>query len=455
MTGVKIAHLSMQFSDGSDAVKHDVKKLFNQDFKIVTGTEAGPGGIVRTILWKGAIEAGYRIHFAHADTWVAVKKDFIKGDWHTDYIKVIGASEGVGKHGERGVVWVEFESVLNRKFVVGAGHYLTNGRRPGDPNFLLNRRHGPVFEKWVKGHGKGAVVIYNGDQNMNDEHLDTFFGAPLTSTWDKLKKWPNTGHGNIDVVASYDRNLGVDWKNTVVLNDDKFPLRTDHFLVVATADIKPHRKRRRLRTPTAYVARNLRRRGLKVYGHKRCLIFSSVYRNRRKTHPHHIIWNGDSDRGDDRVDTLWAHISVTHAFKVSMGSCMRTLHTIGMDRFGSGISYNFAIHHITGEIGIGQILDAKGTHTVMRVPRQGYSTDQNAVSVAIVFIGMPGMQPTKAAWESYEHLIAALIEEGFLTVGFDHNPHSFADPGKDCPTDVVRERLGELKAGGLKKVRHG
>src|SRR5687768_15060653 len=96
-------------------------------------------------------------------------------------------------------------------------------------------------------------------------------------------------------------------------------------------------------TPTGNVVKNLRKRGVKVYGRKRCLIFDNVYSQRRRTHPHHIIWNGDTDRSDDRVDTLWAHISVTKAVGVSIQSCMRTLHQIGKSRFGSGVSYNLAI----------------------------------------------------------------------------------------------------------------
>lgn len=461
MALVKFAHLSMQFSDGSKGIQHDARFLFGQGYDIITGTEAGPGGAVRPILQEVANAKGYRIHFARADSWVAVKKDFIKRDFKTHYIKIIDSSEGIGKHGERGLVWVEFESILNRKFVIGSGHYLTNGRRPGDPNFTLNRRHGKVFRDWAPGHGKGAIILYNGDQNMVDEHLDTFLGAPFTSLWDKFKKWPNTGHGNIDVIGPADKNMGLKWKNIRAFSDNKVPLRTDHYLLVATADVKPHRKKRRMNdSPQTRVARNLRRRGLKVVGRKKALIFSSVYRQRRTTRPHHIIWNGDRDRSDDRVDTIWAHITVTRANEVSMGSCMRTLHRIGMERFNSGISYNFLIHHRTGEIGLGQHLDAKGTHTIVhRDDLPDFSTDQNAVSLAIAFIGMPGMQVTKAAWEAYEYIIAALVEEGYLTTHFDNVPHSFAVDGtsfaKDCPTSIVRNQLPDLKQGGLAKVRHG
>lgn len=450
MTKIRMAEISLQFSDSPQQIEHDVQIIFCRDYQFIFGTEAGPFGKIRDIVKKWADKTGYRVQFGRADSWVAVQKTFIKGKWEAGYTKVIDRDEGVGAHGNKGIVWVKFKSELGRTFLLGAGHYLTKGRRAGEPNFALNKRFGTELRTWASQHGQGCVVIYGGDQNIVDEHNDTFFGAPFTSAWDELKKWEGTGHGNIDVIASWDRSRGIEWVHINAIRDRRLRLHTDHFLVEAVANVVNAKHKG---TPTARVVKNLKGRGRRVYGHKTCLIFSSVYKNRRKTHPHHIIWNGDHDPRDDRVDTLWAHISVTRAVGIGIRSCMRTLHTIGMQRFGSGISYNFAIHHRTGQIGVGQFLDAKGTHTVMRVPRAGYSTDQNAVSVAIVFIGMPGMVVSQKAWESYEHLIAALIEEGFLTTHFDHNPHSFADPDKDCPTDVVRNMLPELKAGGLRKVR--
>jgi hypothetical protein len=56
---------------------------------------------------------------------------------------------------------------------------------------------------------------------------------------------------------------------------------------------------------------------------------------------------------------------------------------IGMERFGSGVSYNFLVHMQTGEVAVGQPLDAKGTHTLNEKRVPGYSYDQNLVARAI------------------------------------------------------------------------
>jgi hypothetical protein len=84
-----------------------------------------------------------------------------------------------------------------------------------------------------KGAGN-ALVFYGGDQNIVDRTYDTFLGqADLTSCWDELQRWENTGHGNIDVIASYDRDGRVRCLKATVLDDTEFPLFTDHWYVEA------------------------------------------------------------------------------------------------------------------------------------------------------------------------------------------------------------------------------
>ena len=58
-------------------------------------------------------------------------------------------------------------------------------------------------------------------------------GGPLTSAWDELGIYQNTGHGNIDVIASYDRDRRVRAEHIQAFPDSDFPLATDHFLVEA------------------------------------------------------------------------------------------------------------------------------------------------------------------------------------------------------------------------------
>src|SRR5690606_34500732 len=132
--------------------------------------------------------------------------------------------------GPKGLVHVSFESSNEDlgRVAVGAAHYLTDARRPSSPYWVWNEKLGEEIGKWAREEGKGpALVFYGGDQNMadrrNDEPQgDTFFGEPLTSTWDELRKWENTGHGTIDVIATYNKDGRVSALRTNALNDREF-----------------------------------------------------------------------------------------------------------------------------------------------------------------------------------------------------------------------------------------
>lgn len=191
---------------------------------------------------------------------------------------------------------------------------------------------------------------------------------------------------------------------------------------------------------TTRVIRRAKGMGAEVYNRRQWGNTSLVYAVRRKTKPHKLIPEKPSD-------TVIQHITVTYdnAGVDGFKKAMRTLHQIGMERFGSGVSYNFAISMRTGRIGLGNSLDAKGTHTVNDKNVPNYSYDQNAVGVGIAFIGMPGDRLSAKALKAASILIAAMIKEGALTRGHDYVPHSlFAY--KDCPTDEVREHMNTINA---------
>lgn len=187
---------------------------------------------------------------------------------------------------------------------------------------------------------------------------------------------------------------------------------------------------------TKRVVRNARKKGVKVIGRKGWGNVSRVYQTRRRTRPHK----------PGPAGTLWQHISVTNRKGIRYD--MRTLHKIGMERFGSGVSYNFGIDIVTGEVGVGQALDAKGTHTVNNKNIPGYSYDQNFVAHALVYIGMPGQKPSDRAKLAAAKLIAAMIEEGALHETFDYNPHSMV-AYKDCPTGPMRDTMPQVKRSAL------
>lgn len=243
---IRFAHASMQFSDKPDQVEHDAAALFarfkSTDTEIITGTEANDEKVWRRL--KAAAEsAGYRF-YKQRDCWVAVQRDLIKGGWKAGYVPVIESFEGVGRHTDKGIVWVSFETEDYGRITVGAAHYLTKGRPSAKSaeyrqNLEFNARFGPALTKWAKEHGAGSdLVFYGGDQNIVDRTDDTFFGAPLKSAWDELGKWENTGHGNIDVIASYNKDGRVSAKWIRALDDSEFRLFTDHFLVEAAFAVR-------------------------------------------------------------------------------------------------------------------------------------------------------------------------------------------------------------------------
>lgn len=198
-------------------------------------------------------------------------------------------------------------------------------------------------------------------------------------------------------------------------------------------------------TITQKAIRRMRKRyGLKVYDRRqwtsdpRAL---ALYALRRKTRPHSLLPRNP-------VDTLWAHISVTFleddGRKKSMPEIAREIHNIGMQRFGSGTSYNLLLHPITGEVSLGQAFDAAGAHTLNDKGVSGYSFNQNYVSLAVCTVGMPGIQLSPAALYSFAAISASLQDVGALTPGHDFNPHSLVAP-KDCPTDGVRTRMADIQ----------
>lgn len=265
---VRIAHASLQFSDSNKQKTHDIEKLFGRAVDLryawITGTEAGPGaGNQGDELIRVGRESGYRVWVPeaqgkgiakHTDCWIAVREDLVRGNWKRGYEHVIPGSAQFedemdlkGKRwGPKGLVHVSFDShpQLGR-ISVGAAHYLTGARFPSSPFWDLNKKLAETIGDWAKKVGKGKnLAFYGGDQNMADSKNDqaqgdTFMGERLTSAADELEKWRNTGHGPIDVIASYDADGRVKALRWNVLDDKKFFLHTDHFLCEAVYQVEP------------------------------------------------------------------------------------------------------------------------------------------------------------------------------------------------------------------------
>lgn len=249
-TRLRLAHASMQYSDSLDLMRRDARRLFDRatdrDYAWITGTEAG-GDDLRSALHPEAEDHGYRFIVKNRnDSWIAVREDLIeRGTMRVQYRPLILTGQGFGHHGPRGVLAATWDSrpELGTLSVL-ACHYLTRGRPDAkDPaygvNLDLNRQLAREAGRLARELGQGsALVFYGGDQNIVDRDADTFLGEPLTSAWDELGRYENTGHGNIDVIASYDRDGRVKAVDVDAFPDVEFRLASDHFLVEAVYDVR-------------------------------------------------------------------------------------------------------------------------------------------------------------------------------------------------------------------------
>lgn len=193
-------------------------------------------------------------------------------------------------------------------------------------------------------------------------------------------------------------------------------------------------------TPTQRVVRNLRARKVKVYTRGQWgSLAGPVYAFRRRFKKALVP-----------CSTVVQHITVTTPKDIKPAA--REIERIGLARFGTGCSYNFMVHMETGEVAMGQPLDAKGAHTLNDKNVPGYSHDQNLHARAIAVLGMPNTPLSDAAKESIAHILAALIDEGVVTKSFDYDPHSkFA--AKDCPCTPTRNAMAALKKRALRRLK--
>lgn len=234
---VKIAHISMQFNDTELQMRVDAKRIFKraraQNYAWITGTEAGGGSPLREILRTTAHEHEYRFYSPRgSDSWIAVAMKEAHRDWVTRYDKVI---DGVAnKHTDKGIARVSFFNNELGHVNVFTLHLLTHGAKPGEPNYEKNALLLSSLGKHVVVAGKNKnLCFYGGDQNIQDRTDDTFMGKPLTSAWDELGIYEGTGHGVVDVIASYDYDKRVSAITCRSLDDSEMYLHTDHFLIEA------------------------------------------------------------------------------------------------------------------------------------------------------------------------------------------------------------------------------
>lgn len=252
-TRVRLIHTSQQFSDPDDQHAHDAEAVFAYAAKreaiAITGTEAGAGaGNLTRELLEAAGDHGYRFHRGHGD-WLGVRRDLGKVIGR-GYVKVLESHDASGdpapgNYAPKGIPWLKVDATDQGLGVlaVSASHFLTKGQSPGGTpagplnHHTLNLKLGRAVGAWFERHGKGTALAFHGsDTNLIDRKVDAVPGA--VSCWDERKFWPNTGHGNIDVLYRNARDGRVRWVDAKVLDDRRLKLYTDHHLIEATAEVR-------------------------------------------------------------------------------------------------------------------------------------------------------------------------------------------------------------------------
>lgn len=237
-------HCSMQFSLSEAKTRADVNEIFARAQKAgvvwVSGTEAGDSKHpVRPALKELAPKYGFRVDFGKTDGWVAVREERItKGSYTQDEIVVLSPQDGVeGKHGWKGVKWASWiDTELKQRITVGATHYLRYGRPDAkDPDYKVNiefnKKLAAAVAQFGRDHSEGRDICFMGlDANIPDPKESFFFGiAPFTTAADELDHHVNTGHGEIDGIASYDRDVRVYAKSWRAWDDKQWSIFGDHY----------------------------------------------------------------------------------------------------------------------------------------------------------------------------------------------------------------------------------
>lgn len=241
---IRAGHASMQYSDTRPQVVSDARAIFARGYDWLTGTEAGENP-VNAVLKAEAEKQGYTFH-EYKSNWVAIKKANAKGGKVTNgAVTVVDNDLVIGPGHDLNIVWSTFDHPALGRISVMASHYATKGRPDAkEPlyrrNLAANKQLAAAIGKKAGELGKGtALVFYGGDQNIVDALNDTFFGQAMTSSWDELKRYENTGHGNIDVIASYDADARVKAVAVNAYNDRELHLHSDHYLIDTTFAVVP------------------------------------------------------------------------------------------------------------------------------------------------------------------------------------------------------------------------
>lgn len=232
---IRFAHASGQYSD---AEKHQVSdahtlvaEMRARGWQWLTGTEAGSQSVLAPAFRRIAEEHGLKFRKGSTgDVWMLHPVHLFDEPPEVQWVKTL---DGVaGQFADRGVLRVTGDCPLTRSdLTVLTAHYLTHD----DPR---NEEIADTVGQLARAYGKGrALVFYGGDQNINDQKYDTFMGNPMTSLQDELGKHPGSGHGPIDVLATYNHDARVRAVDVTAFDDKEIHLFSDHYIVEGEVEI--------------------------------------------------------------------------------------------------------------------------------------------------------------------------------------------------------------------------
>lgn len=232
-----VAEFSGLHSLTLEEAKSDAEHAFSRGYEWLSGTEAGEDPL-KSALADAAKRHGYTFH-QYKSNWISIRRSLFLPLSHTRGEQtVVNNDDVVGRGHDLNFIWDTFRVAKVGTITVMASHYATRGTPIGDAahrvNLADNKKLAYAIGAKARVFSAGKkLVFYAGDQNIVDRLTDTFFGVPFTSVWDELHRWDNTGHGNIDVIASYDPDTRVRARYARALDDSELHQYSDHYPVEA------------------------------------------------------------------------------------------------------------------------------------------------------------------------------------------------------------------------------
>jgi hypothetical protein len=249
-----VGHISGEVYDALPLRRSDYEKVFSQGVDILTGTEVAQPEIKKVVREVGD-KHGFSVFTTknNAEGFIAFRRELFPGKMHGGHIPVLESAKAAGDphpYTAKGITFAWKESPVLGRVHAATFHMLTNGRwpgqaqqdHPGDPvnHFKANQKYGEALAKWASEAGTGPDISFvNGDTNLLDNRTNVFHDKRLVTVWDELDKHPNTGHGNIDVIASLKSDGRVKAVSARVFDDRELHLNSDHFFIKAVYNVEP------------------------------------------------------------------------------------------------------------------------------------------------------------------------------------------------------------------------